>query len=214
MYKHKYYKYKKKYINLKKQMLFINESNMNTNIDEEFVKEDIISESTEEHDNHPYNIIDLDFETPEDIESINILDSEYIEPDIKLPEYVGKYAPNNKIVKGTKMEEFEIDPEEIIHLNDVYIADKILKLDTNDDFDDFTEKYGLVITDNNDTDNNLQDDILAIDWVAVSEKYKGLYINKGLEDSRKDETIFKGNTYPSWWLNDFQFDNIVVFSKE
>lgn len=224
MYKHKYYKYKKKYLELQKKggqqkslhdgtFIVSNTNDIGSNMEteEEFVQDDMISESETEHDNHPYMTIGKD-------PDINIYDEkrdDLADPPGSDNDYVSKFGPTDSLVRGKLLNEYEIDEDDIIHLDDKYLPNKILKLDTLDDFDNFTELYGYVINFSEGAKSYRPVDyMVGIYWNKVMDKYKGVFINKGLEESRKDELIYKGVSYPSWWANDFQFDNIVEFIKE
>lgn len=68
---------------------------------------------------------------------------------------------------------------------------KILMIETLDDFDEFTERYGFTI-------NNGQR--VSIKWTDVANDYHGLFINQGLENDREDKCFFDGETYDSWWV--------------
>jgi hypothetical protein len=214
MYKHGYYKYKTKYINVKEQSYTLD------NVDEEFVQDDIISESFSDHDdNHPYDVINPELDTKEDIDSVHIFDTPTSinssnssnSNSSNSTNYVSKFGPSNtpeSLVRGKPVLESELDEDNFVSFNNNNDnKNKILKIDTLDDFDNFTEMYGFIF-DVKDHDN---DQTIGIKWDKVSDKYKGLFINKGLEADRLDNVFFNQQSLPSWWSNDFQFDNIVIF---
>ena len=215
-------------------------NNIGSNIqsDEEFVKDDIISTYTDIHSTQPYiakteEIDDLmtPIESPDTMESTetmeptvskeqldesentHIYDSEFLGKVIEgeniseVPnDYVSKYGVDVSFVRGSPANEYELDPNDIILINDKYEPNMILKLNTDDDFDDFTEKYAQII--------DMEDlKVISIKWNEVAKKYKGLFINRGLEESRKTDCFYQDKTYPSWWGNEFRFDNIVLFIK-
>lgn len=78
--------------------------------------------------------------------------------------------------------------------------EKILRLNKLDDFDDFTERYGFV-----------RDGILYIRWDKVKNDYYGLLLSENLYDERFEEAFYKGKYYPSWWENEYRFNNVMMF---
>jgi len=102
---------------------------------------------------------------------------------------------------GKSAKSYNIEQDQFISLSDNPDKSKILSIDTLDDFDEFTDKYGSV------TDNNL----IYIKWDNVANKYNGIYVNSGLSDERYSTAYFKGKTYKSWWESEFPYDDVLIF---
>lgn len=221
MYKHKYYKYKTKYLNMRSSFqggtYLANEDvddESDLGQDEEFIETDSdeITESvdmtTDTTSYNPYNDLDTDKE------SIKVYDSEEVtvdEPDEPELEDIGEYGPISSIAKGRSVPLDEFSDDDYIHFNDKYVKDKILKLDTVDDFDNFTEKYGYV--------QKFKDQqVLIIKWNDVLKEYKGITVNEGLLAQRQDDVFFNGHTYDSWLgdeilFNIFKDGSVFVFQQ-
>lgn len=80
---------------------------------------------------------------------------------------------------------------------------KILKIDTVDNFDKFTSKYGF-----------LKDDSVKINWEDVSNDFKGVYLaqNTDLMRERFEKALFKDIMYNSWWEDDWIDGDVMVFN--
>ena len=80
---------------------------------------------------------------------------------------------------------------------------KIITINTIDQFDHFTTKYGSLT----------RDKIIYINWEKVSKDYKGFYLNKSKELylQRHDFAMYKMNRYPSWWSYEYNFINVIIF---
>ena len=110
---------------------------------------------------------------------------------------------------------FNFSEEDFVRLNeDTENKKKILRIDTVDEFDDFTEKYGTVerLLDKDKIIYGF-DKIINIKWDEVAKKYKGILINEGLQDDRFDKIYFKGIIYPSWWSQDIRTNQVVIFTE-
>lgn len=71
-------------------------------------------------------------------------------------------------------------------------------------FDIFTNKYGYI------------DGVsVKIDWKQVKGDFKGIYLSPSteLKQTRFDKLLFKGNTYESWWEDDWEIDAVLILNK-
>lgn len=80
----------------------------------------------------------------------------------------------------------------------------ILQIDDTNIFDKFTNKYG-----------SLEDGSIKIDWSTVADDFAGLYLSpkKNLKRDRFDKAIYKNKKYDSWWEDEWDTDDVVVFTK-
>jgi hypothetical protein len=80
----------------------------------------------------------------------------------------------------------------------------ILKIEKLSKFDKFTNKYGF-----------LDDDKIKINWEDVSNDFKGLYIspNTDLKMERFEKAMLNGKTYDSWWEDEWETDDVMIFNK-
>lgn len=97
----------------------------------------------------------------------------------------------------------EFDNDEYITINQKPKKSKILKIQTIDDFDTFTSKYGFI-----------KNDMLYISWDKVANKYKGFYLSSSSQGARTTDVPFGDKTFPNWVDNDYGFiDNVILFDK-
>lgn len=168
MYKHKYQKYKRKYLNLMKR-----------------AKKDPEYYQSRTNEN---------FMKYRDSSKVDGLDSNYL----------GKN--NNYKVLVVNVRFNDINKDKIVNRTAKSGKDLILYLQNVDDFDDFTDKYGIV-------ENNK----LFIRWSDVAFDYKGFGLdgntNNELYKKRYVKSEFEHNIYPSWWKNEFdeEENNLVEF---
>jgi hypothetical protein len=78
---------------------------------------------------------------------------------------------------------------------------KILKIETQDDFDKFTAKYGYI---------NKKD--LLIKWDFVADKYKGFFLADSIPE-RDVTVLYKNKTYDTWIKKDYDIKDVVIFDK-
>jgi len=200
MYKYKYNKYKKKYIDLKNK---INEGGIiiRSEYDESFAQDDRLIEPI--NDERPYYFRVADKTT------LNIYD--HTNPRDKLrEEYKSNYPKYENIVKLKPDDLYNYSTDDFIKLEDEPNDKKILRIDNLDDFDTFTEKYGRIRL-IKDIDSIYNEKVIVINYKKLSKLYKGIYINQGLESDRQNIVYYKGKTYKSWWSSDITSDKVLLF---
>lgn len=182
MYKQKYLKYKAKYLKLRAQYegTVFGPSNSDVEREEEFVESDenVVKDRTRYPESEGYDVVT----TTDEGEARDI----------------GREG----LARGKPLMRADVSKDQFT--KDVMSPDKdkILHIKKLDPFDDFTEKYGKLIKDQN---------LVLIRWDKVAKDFKGFYINPGLKEERFENAFFKGETYSSWWQNDFPFaDGMVV----
>lgn len=104
---------------------------------------------------------------------------------------------------------FRVQEDEFINLADGPDKGKILEIKDLDSFDEFTEKYGFLESEDIDSDKEL----ILIKWDLVAENYRGFYLHPGLNSERYEDVVYKGEIYPSWWKNEFNYDGVLIFVK-
>lgn len=168
------------------------------------IKEDISSTEINENIEKVFGkrklsrMTDMDFDTDvsEEIEEL-----EDREEDESSSDDIGTLKSTRG--KITNVDDF--DDEDYITINKKHNVNKILKLKSNDDFDEFTEKYGF-LDDNNE---------LHINWNQLSADYKGILINQTATTEREEIVIYKGVSYKSWLQDDnYKIDNVIEFEKK
>lgn len=204
-YKHKYYKYKKKYLkiktNLSEHSLNTEEEFPDVEIDDEFIQEDIIitPNDTEEEDIYPITIPDEDSDKL--LNSINENDKQY---NIK---EIGVF----QLALGTLMPLYETLESDFIKFANEVNKKKILLINSLDDFDNFTYKYGAV--DRYTIQNKVYgtQELLYIRWDKVENEYKGIYIDEGLQEDRYIDAIYNNKIYSSWWQRELPYKQVLIF---
>jgi len=137
---------------------------------------------------------------PESVE-MRITDSEKAisKDEKKMQQDLGLFG----LVRGRQKRLSNFGEDDYTHVN-AHNKDKILKLDTSDDFDNFTEEYGFLYKNN-----------VFIRWHKVANNYKGILINLGLKETKyEDDIIFKGKSYQSWWKTEYNIDDNKIFIFE
>lgn len=187
MYKQKYLKYKKKYLD---------------SVNEGFVPDEISSSDTE---------------VVKDIKTINdILRSEYREKvdDVVLetPTYEGdsnittdkinKIVPIGGKIHGKVCDYDNFGKEEFVNTLNPNIT-KILSITTKDIFDQFTEKYGFI-----------KKKTLKIDWLTVENHFRGIHVSSSIEN-RVTECPYLNKVMTSWVVYEYKYINdVIIFVKE
>lgn len=111
------------------------------------------------------------------------------------------------LTRGKSIKKFNLKEDDFINLSEVPNKNKVLQLNTLDEFDEFTEKYGNI--------GELNDEkIIYIDWKIVRNNYKGLYINHGLYDDRYNTAYYEANVYTSWWKLEYHANDTLLFTEE
>lgn len=89
---------------------------------------------------------------------------------------------------------------------------KILVIDSIDQFDIFTNKYGSlkVYTSGHSDYKNGQ---IFINWNKVSNDYKGFYLdyNNELKMRRYTKAPFGSSLYNSWWQYEYRYYDAIIF---
>ncbi len=220
MHQRKYYKYKNKYLELKKR---ISETSFTPNL------EDADPYHLEERNNNdddilvqndtpefPFNLpTDTDSLTPDQQDSIEITDfsdtvgqveesdedpGEEAQPQIEISDGIADVGIFG-LARGRSEKIYNIT--NFIKYSQGTDPTLILKIDNINDFDNFTYKYGAVT----------KDDTLYIRWDKVQKDYKGLYLDEGIRADRQDDSYYNNKYYPSWWGNEFTFE-VLIFVKE
>ena len=78
---------------------------------------------------------------------------------------------------------------------------KILIINNIEKFDEFTDTYGSVKKK------------LIIDWLTVSQKYKGIYIQSSI-NNRVTDAVYKLKPMKSWATTYKYLDTVIIFTKE
>ncbi len=204
-YKYKYNKYKSKYLELCLEQFGgkIDETEIDpyyyTNND----GDTMIDVRTSDYP--PGFDLDSDTVTIKDSETVVYSDTE----DKPINTNIGQRG----LARGTTKKEFETDKLDYTTLKKPD-RKKILKLDTLDDFDNFTEKYAYLHTFKDRSPKYGLQQLLLIKWDKVAKKYGGIFINQGLTADRFENAFYKGETYRSWWKYDLQINDVVVFKKD
>lgn len=222
MYKHKYLKYKSKYLSLKKELdldqeggsgcikekgkSFTSIAPRNVERQKEFIDMDNMVSDVEPKtptyllDRQDPDSVSIMSSTEEEIDSEQDtdVDTETIKPDTEVEDDLGAHD----IVRIKKVKRFDISENQLKTFDDETDTDKILYLKTLDNFDDFTELYGFV-----------RDKTLFIKWSEVSKNHRGLFIEEGLAEQRKNEAFYEQETYRSWWLIEYNLDadEVAIF---
>lgn len=185
MYQHRYNKYKSKYLKLKLQVGGnVGEIDL-SDVEKNIINVDLMEE--QDHNDPSQEIPRPDLPSIEDDDII-------IKPtqEISLRE-------NTNFTIGS--DEYSIRVQ--LEPKDIIVADNILQINSIDDFDNFTNKYGLI-----------HKDKLIINWPKVSKKYEGIYINDSLRTDRQDVLPFGSETKESWLSFEFvDTNNEVVMFK-
>lgn len=209
MYKHKYYKYKNKYNKITEG------SNINTDpdlgdgyntsildpvpddeLDFRWIPEDEIAENINRLISLKQNFEGFDNDRPSTSEA------EFINEDLNQTIIdVGLYGK----ARGRIYDPATFDDSSFIQLEKKPHKTKILTIETQDDFDDFTQKYGQI---------NDKDQRIYINWNIVAQKYKGFYLKSSSLGDREDTIPYMNRTINSWVYYDFNnIDDVVIFKK-
>lgn len=109
-----------------------------------------------------------------------------------------------KPFRGKKYSENDFPEDNYVGFHETPNREKILRMTNTEDFDEFTNKYGLVSNEND----------IIIKWDNVKRDMKGFYIDKDseLEDLRYKRAFHNGKKYDSWWLKyKIKFGIVYVF---
>lgn len=114
----------------------------------------------------------------------------FVDPDVKF--YKGKKI--EKPFNATIYMPIEFSDKDFTKFYMKKDQNKILDIETYDDFDEFTNKYGSLIDKN-------KKYIIKINWNNVKKDYKGIMLNSEGEiyPSRYINAFYKGLPYLSWW---------------
>jgi len=215
-YKQKYYKYKKKYSEARKEHATI-ANLLNPDIERatEFYQDDIVITSTEP--DYPYYPMEIPGESSELMdETVNIYKvgpiDEYQRKILreKVDFDVGFFG----LARGRQDMVSNYGKNDFIKFNDKSDKSKVLRIDNIDDFDDFTYKYGSLARYGDIDKEYGESTVLYIKWNFVAKKYKGILIDKGINAERFDQGFYKGKWYKSWWSNEYPYDEVVIFLEE
>lgn len=210
MYRHKYHKYKNKYLRLRENTYLVTDSDVEP--DDDHIKYDIAT--TPEDPNPPYYPAESTKEDTEVWDTVLLTTPEAptIIKDIG-KSIIDKSELNTYMTRGKILKPFEVSGSEYTSVNKPN-NNKILKINTVDEFDDFTDRYGYVYKFIDSSPVYGVQELLLIRWTDVAGDYKGLYINEGLQNERFTEVFFRGRTYPSWWNTEFKITDILIFDKD
>ena len=231
-YKHKYLKYKKKYFALQKYLkrneieqivsYERGEKQMDDDIISKHKEEQILEESeerlmdridTQEELDLPLEIDMLDDDLvirPSTLTRPMILDGSVKDSETPKPKRseqtdIGMYG----LARGREHEKGRYNKKMYVSINKPADKSKILAIRNLDDFDKFTEMYGELGSDDDDTEN----EYIYIKWNEVAERYKGFYLSSGLSSERYSNAIFKDHTYASWWEAEYKHTNVIIFEE-
>ena len=80
---------------------------------------------------------------------------------------------------------------------------KLLYIDTVENFDSFTNKYGFI--------DDKYFAIIYIRWDLVAKDFMGFGLNHKLFGDRFFECQFRGKEYISWWDAEYYYDDFNLF---
>lgn len=204
MFKHKYLKYKSKYLELKKISKQEGEFEVldtdNVERDPEFIAVDELT--TGVRSTFPSYLMDA--QDPDSVEIIST-ESPRSEEDVEVIKEDSEEEVNIGAVDKLRVgreKSYDFSEEDFISMEDDHDKSKILHLKTLDDFDDFTELYG-----------DIKENYLYIRWSEVANNYRGVFVDGGLSEDRKEEAFFEQESYTSWWTNEYflEGDEVAIF---
>lgn len=108
--------------------------------------------------------------------------------------------------KAKSVKKYLLKDTDFINLSDKPNKNKILQVNSLDEFDEFTERYGGITELNDDT-------VIYIKWDKVQENYKGLYVNHGLYEDRYNTAYYEANVYNSWWKLEYHAKDTLIFTN-
>lgn len=183
MYKRKYYKYKKKYLQYENS----------------FDDPDVVDADDEDNPEVvPDDQLELVIESSDLLEVLNDEDKKTLEFNGVFD--IGKLG----LMRGMSFAISDFDPRQFTKKLTHKKRTKILNIDSIDLFDQFTDKFGNI---------NPKNGLLYIEWGKVGEKYKGIYVqSSALGEYRDSEVPFRGETVTSWVNTDFNhLDQVIIF---
>ena len=204
-YKHKYHKYKSKYIYLKKIKNKLaggaTPAPDDVELEVEFIN--VLEKDLPKTDYRPH------LETLTDAE-VDVYEREPFEPpEVQSEEtkYIGEqpfdlgsFGLSRAVIRSFS----DYSSSDFITLQDTSTGTrtKILDLRTTDDFDDFTERYSFI-----------KNDRLHISWDKVAKKYKGLHIHQLVAEDRLEEAFYRDKSYTSWWTTEYTNNNNIPITQ-
>lgn len=216
MYKRKYYKYKYKYLILKGGGDFTQP-----------IDDPDIVDFDEETQLYPIENEDM-VDTTVDLGELEEEDNE------KFAQYRNSYEGFNEFLsenlqqiivdvgtfgkaRGKRYTIDDFEESDFIYLKDKSNKDKILRITSLNDFDQFTDKYGQLHAIN---DDNIND--IYIEWGKIADEYRGVYITSSVLQGRDHQIPYKNktvnnwvNTDPNWNNREYNFlDEVVLFVRE
>lgn len=188
MYKHKYNKYKYKFLKLKKELKNQLGGEMGS---------ELIIRPLEDRIEHPYyNSMGYTNVSKSIPQTNRIQDNSIID-----------FQENEVFYKLKKLHTLS-DREYTTSLRPNMFS--ILKITNVDTFDKFTDKYGSVIG----VDVGVEESI-KIDWDRVSADFAGIYLSPSdkLQSLRFDKAPYNNKMFESWWEDEWDTDDVIVFTK-
>lgn len=188
----KYHKYKHKYLSLNTQppKLFGTKYTKRNNFEEKYYKYKYKYLKQKSVGGGAYD--DEDPTTTTTTESTQLtteygIDNEYIPPSKQSQQHdIGLYGLTRGITQNiTKTNKHNL-----------------LTISTNDEFDNFTDKYG-----------EIYDNKLFIRWDNVAKEHSAFYVNPGLNADRYNSALYKNKEYTSWWSTEYPYppNSAIIF---
>lgn len=119
---------------------------------------------------------------------------------------IGLHSPT----RGRVHSESEFSGNDYISIEEGVDRGKILLIKDLDAFDEFTEKYGAIgPIDAKETEEKM----IYIKWEDVAKDYMGIKLEESVGEERYTTVIYKGESYPSWWENEYKYRGIIIFEE-
>lgn len=210
-YKSKYHKYKRKYLDLLGGTYYLNPDHVDPDTEDpdepdidpsNLTYEDESEEPTPDTDRVAKNTFDR---RKGEITGYNETLVEIVEDPPAPPK-----PPRTQVrdvgrlgkARGRPVSRSQIPKTDFIPMGVPSDINKILILQTVDDFDSFTTKYGYI--------PSIDPNYIYIKWDLVADAYKGFYIYPGATFHRDLQIPFHGKTYNSW-LQNYDFIDVPIF---
>lgn len=206
MYKKKYYKYKNKYLKLLKGGDFdipeifdgydsddlnpMDNDELELDLSSEIESEEEVEKKASEHEKF------LGF----DIENTYYNLDENLKQDVWDVGIFGNARARIYLLS-------DFDKSNFVKFNDPSDKTKILIINNENDFDNFTDKYGKY----DKKDNNIY-----INWKKVAHKYKGVYLTSSSQGELEEDIPHLSRTASNWINYDYNekfLDNVIIFTK-
>jgi hypothetical protein len=205
MYKKKYYKYKNKYLKLVEEGDFDIPDKVDAYDADDL---DVMSDNELELD------LDSEIEGENEVEENASRFEKLLGFEMKNTDFISENLKQNIWDVGTYYNSrariylySDFEESNFIRLDDDTDKSKILIVDNENDFNDFTEKYGIF---------SKKDKNIYINWSDVAKKYKGIYLSSSSQGDLEDDIPYLSRTVPNWINYDYNskfIDKVIIFRK-